>query len=148
MKALKMLGVLLIGILVVSCAFGYAAKTETITFWTWVPTDIQYKAIETAFNKKYPDIKIEFWRGELPDFQKKLQVAMAAGEGPDVMGMQVGGMLNQYANFLMPVKPMADAKWGKGWENKLSSAWRMSTFSRLMVTFCLIADNWLLYRNR
>jgi raffinose/stachyose/melibiose transport system substrate-binding protein len=121
MKAAKMLGVLLIGILIFSCVFGYAAKTETITFWSWVPTDIQYKAIEAAFNKKYPDIKVEFWRGELPDYQKKLQVAMAAGEGPDVMGMQVGGMLSQYANFLMPVKPLADTKWGKGWENKLST---------------------------
>jgi raffinose/stachyose/melibiose transport system substrate-binding protein len=95
-----------------------AAQT-TITWWTWVPTTIQYKAIAAAFEKKYPDIKIDFWRGEFPDYQKKLQVAMAAGEGPDVMGMQVGGMLDQYSQFLMPIQPLADANWGKGWESKL-----------------------------
>jgi ABC-type glycerol-3-phosphate transport system substrate-binding protein len=121
LRMAKLFGlVLLIGILIV-CTVGYAAKSETITYWTWVPTDIQYKTIEAAFTKKYPDIKIDFWRGELPDYQKKLQVAMAAGEGPDVLGLQVGGMLSQYANFLMPVKPLADSKLGKGWENKLSS---------------------------
>lgn len=123
MKATKIrlvLGSALVLCLLIVGAAGYAAKTETITYWSWVPTDIQYKTIETAFAKKYPNIKIEYWRGELPDYQKKLQVAMAAGEGPDVLGMQVGGMLNQYANFLMPIQQLADKNWGKGWEKKLS----------------------------
>ena len=118
---LKLCGVLALAVILIAGGIGYAAKTETVSYWTWVPTDIQYKAIEAAFAKKYPNIKIEFWRGELPDFQKKLQVAMAAGEGPDVLGMQVGGMLNQYANFLMPIRSLANSKWGKSWENKLSA---------------------------
>lgn len=95
---------------------------KTITYWTWVPTDSQWKLCYDAFQKKYPNIKVEFWRGEKPDYDKKLQVAMAAGQGPDVLGMQVGAMLKQYEKNLEPIKPLADSKWGSGWESKLSEA--------------------------
>lgn len=98
------------------------AEAKTITYWTWVPTDAQWKLCNDAFSKKYPSIKVDFWRGELPDYQKKLQVAMAAGEGPDVLGMQVGAMQKQYEKYLEPIKPLADSKWGSGWEDKLSAA--------------------------
>jgi len=96
------------------------AEEETITYWTWVPTDLQWKDYEAAFAEKYPNIKVEFWTGELADYQVKLQVAIAAGEGPDVIGMQAGGMLNQYSEFLLPIKPIADEKWGEDWESKLN----------------------------
>ena len=97
-------------------------EAKTISFWTWVPTDAQWKLCNDTFSKKYPNIKVDFWRGELPDYQKKLQVAMAAGEGPDVLGMQVGAMQKQYEKYLEPVKPLADSKWGSGWQDKLSAA--------------------------
>ncbi|MFB9279524.1 ABC transporter substrate-binding protein [Cohnella cellulosilytica] len=95
-----------------------SGKQETVTFWSWVPTDIQSKKVIEAFEAANPDIKVEYWRGEQTDFQKKLQVAIGAGEGPDLMGMQVGGMLNQYASMLEPIQPLADEKWGAGWEEK------------------------------
>lgn len=110
-----------LGCILAVAAAGSACAQTVVTWWTWVPTDIQYQAIKKAFETKYPDIRIEFWRGELPDYQKKLQVAMMAGEGPDVLGMQIGGMLNQYSRFLLPIKPEADQKWGKGWETQLTS---------------------------
>ncbi|WP_219835729.1 ABC transporter substrate-binding protein [Paenibacillus sp. R14(2021)] len=97
-------------------------QQETVTFWSWVPTDIQSKKVIEEFEKQNPNIKVDYWRGEQSDFQKKLQVAIAAGEGPDLMGMQVGGMLNQYANTLEPIKPMADDKWGAGWEDQFVSS--------------------------
>jgi raffinose/stachyose/melibiose transport system substrate-binding protein len=106
------------GIVVVAVTGSLFAKT-VVTWWTWVPTDIQGQAIKKAFEAENPDIELDFWRGELPDYQKKLQVAMMAGEGPDVLGMQIGGMLNQYSRFLLPVQAAADKRWGKGWESML-----------------------------
>lgn len=103
-------------------ATGTTKGKTTVTFWSWVPIDVQAKALIADFEQKNPDIKVDYWRGELPDYQKKLQVAIAAGEGPDLMGMQVGGMLNQYAPYLEPVKPLADKNWGAGWEDKLIPA--------------------------
>lgn len=55
-----------------------------LTFWTWQPTDAQWKSIYAAFQKKYPNIKINWWRtSEMADYQKKLQTSMAGGEGPE-----------------------------------------------------------------
>jgi len=110
----------LLGCILALAVTGSACAETVVTWWTWVPTDIQYQAIKKAFETKYPDIRIDFWRGEMPDYQKKLQVAMMAGEGPDVVGMQIGGMLNQYSRFLLPVQQIADTKWGKGWEAQLT----------------------------
>lgn len=99
-------------------ASGGGQEQVTITFWSWVPTDIQSKKVIEEFEAENPNIKVDYWRGEQTDFQKKLQVAIAANEGPDLMGMQVGGMLNQYASSLEPIQAMADEKWGTGWEDK------------------------------
>lgn len=91
-------------------------EKQKVVFWSWQPTDKQIAALEPAFEAAYPDIDLEYWRGELPDYQKKLQVAIASGEGPDLMGMQTGAMLNQYAKFLEPLGPVADEAFGAGWE--------------------------------
>lgn len=115
--------VLSIGLILAGC--GNGSKDEgsedgktTIEFWSWLP-EYQIKGLVEAFEKEHPDIKVEYWRGELPDYQQKLQVSMAAGEGPDVLGMQVGGMLNTYSEFLEPIKPLADENVGEGWEDTL-----------------------------
>ena len=92
----------------------------TIKYWTWVPTDIQMGKVLDAFSKKYPNIKVEPYVAEGGTLWNKLQVALQAGEGPDVMGMQVGGKLNQFASLLEPLKPLADKNWGTGWENNFA----------------------------
>lgn len=88
----------------------------TISYWTWVPTDDQMDKVIEEFQKENPNIKVEAYVAEGSSWQSKLQVAMQAGEGPDVMGMQVGSMLNQYASLLEPLKSYADKYWGADWE--------------------------------
>ncbi|MGO4693733.1 ABC transporter substrate-binding protein [Paenibacillus sp. 2TAB26] len=99
-----------------------STEQQTVTFWSWVPTDVQAEKAIAAFEAANPNIKVDYWRGEQTDFQKKLQVAMAANEGPDLLGMQVGGMLNQYANTLEPIEALADTNWGTGWQDKFVKA--------------------------
>lgn len=95
-------------------------ESVTIKYWTWVPTDIQMKKVLEAFSKKYPNIKVEPYVIGDNSYWNKLQVAMQAGEGPDVIGMQVGGKLNQFASLLEPLKPLADKNWGAGWEKNFA----------------------------
>lgn len=96
-------------------------KTK-ITFWTWTPTDSQFEEIKAAFEKKYPDIEIEWWRtAEMSDYQKKVQVALAGGEGPDLFGVQVGSMLNEYAKFAEPMDALAD-EYMEGWADTISES--------------------------
>ncbi|TPR56879.1 ABC transporter substrate-binding protein [Enterococcus sp. OL5] len=93
---------------------------KKVTFWTWTPTESQFKQLKKSFDEKYPDIEIDWWRtAELSDYQKKLQVALAGGEGPDVFGVQVGSMLEQYSRFAQPMDELAD-KYMDGWKDKIA----------------------------
>lgn len=103
-----------------------SGKTEDgktkITFWTWTPTDSQFEELKAAFEKKYPDIEIDWWRtAEMSDYQKKVQVALAGGEGPDLFGVQVGSMLNEYSKFAEPMDGLAD-KYMDGWQDTISES--------------------------
>lgn len=93
------------------------AERQKVVWWSWQPSDKVMEELIPAFEKAHPEIELEYWRGELPDYQKKLQVAIASGEGPDVMGVQVGAMLNQYAKFLEPLEPVAENMMGAGWQD-------------------------------
>lgn len=92
-------------------------ERQKVVWWSWQPSDKVMEELLPAFEKAHPEIELEYWRGELPDYQKKLQVAIASGEGPDIMGVQVGAMLNQYAKFLEPMEPAAEEIMGSDWEN-------------------------------
>ncbi len=60
-----------------------------ITFWTW--TTDTYDDIIKAFNKTYPNIKVNKVVLETGDLHNKLQTTLAAGEGaPDVSMVEIG----------------------------------------------------------
>ncbi|MBO0991695.1 ABC transporter substrate-binding protein [Bacillus sp. SD088] len=65
-----------------------------INFWTWTP-DIYEKVVE-AFNKDYPDIKVNVIEVEFGELHDKLQTTLAAGKGsPDVSQVEQG----QFARY-------------------------------------------------
>lgn len=101
-----------------------AAKTAgpvTIELWGWVPTTTQWPKVYAEFQKEFPKIKIDYWRGEMTAYESKLQVAMAGGEGPDVLGLQPG-LVTKYQDFLQNLAPYAKASDGSNWKNDLVSA--------------------------
>lgn len=99
---------------------GTADDPVTLTFWTWQPTDAQWETIYDAFQKEYPNIKIDWWRtSEMADYQKKLQTAMAGGEGPDVFGVQAGSTVEQYGRFAEDMKELAD-EYMPDWESQVA----------------------------
>jgi raffinose/stachyose/melibiose transport system substrate-binding protein len=98
-----------------------ASAKQTITFWTWLPTKDQFRTLQSEFAKKYPNITIKWsYTPDFANYQKKLQVALASGEGPDLFGTQVGSMLDQYERFTAPMAPLAD-KHMPGWKDKIAS---------------------------
>lgn len=80
----------------------------TLTFWSWLPTTIQWDDMVTSFEAENPDIKIDYTRTEQSDYLEKLQVAIASGTGPDIFGLTTGTMVNQYAPFCAPMDTLAD----------------------------------------
>lgn len=97
------------------------AAPVTITLWGSVPTDSQWKAVYAEWQKEYPNITIDYWRGESSDYEKKLQVAMAGGQGPDVLWLQPSD-ITKYQSFLDPLDDYASRDFGANWKDQLSSA--------------------------
>lgn len=103
---------------------GASAEPVTISFWKWIPTEgLQTDSLVEAWNKQYPNIKLNITHvGESEAHFQKLSAALAAGEGPTILALQVGARANQYKEFCEPLKPLAEAKWGADWENKFLAA--------------------------
>ena len=98
-----------------------ATAKQKITFWTWAPTPEQFAVLQKQFAKEYPDTTIE-WNNtaDLDAYKKKLQVALAGGEGPDLFGVQTGSMLEEYSRFTAPMSTLAD-QYMAGWKDKITA---------------------------
>jgi len=99
-----------------------AAGKITLTYWPIVPTIAHWKTVGPAWSKTHPNIRIEYsTAASRAEFEKKRQVAMAAGEGPDLLEVWRGSDIEHYAKMLEPLKPWADKSLGAGWEKQFAS---------------------------
>ena len=61
-----------------------SAEPCTLSFLAWYPQE-KYQPILDAFEKEYPDIKIEFqYAAPVADYLEKMQVLTSTGEMPDL----------------------------------------------------------------
>jgi ABC-type glycerol-3-phosphate transport system substrate-binding protein len=91
-----------------------------VTFQTWNPGPDNFAEIEKAFEAKNPDIDIEFIFVPYTDHIQKLKIDLAAGEGPDVFGLQIGASIAEFHNFLVELTPYARKEWNN-WPADVSS---------------------------
>src|SRR4051794_20147800 len=61
---------------------GGSATSGTVNWWGWTPTDVATaKSYVAEFNKKYPDIKVNYKLVSIPDWQAALRPALASNSG-------------------------------------------------------------------
>lgn len=96
-----------------------AGKEITISMWKWIPVEgVQMDAIMEAWNEEHPEIHLDVVNaGSSEDVFQKYSSALPAGEGPTIMGMQVGSRANQFKDFCEPLAAYAEDKWGENWED-------------------------------
>ena len=76
---------------------GGSATSGTVNWWGWTPTDTATaNGYIAAFNKEYPDIKVNFKLVSIPDWQAALTPALRSDSGPDVFDMQPGSYVASY----------------------------------------------------
>ncbi|CAG7646837.1 ABC transporter substrate-binding protein [Actinacidiphila bryophytorum] len=96
---------------------GEGSGKGKIVFWDnngGVRTDV-WKQIIAAFEKKYPDIQVEYVGIPIADVQKKYDTAIAGGGLPDVGGVGTAYLANMVAqNALEPVGDRIDGSDLKG----------------------------------
>lgn len=98
-----------------------STTSGTVNWWGWTPTDTatanQYIS---AFNKKYPNIKVNYKLVNISDWVAALRPALVSGNGPDVFDMQPGAYVTQFKGFAEDAKPLAQQALGAGWESKIA----------------------------
>lgn len=104
-----------------SAATSAAQEPVTLTFWSWLPTTVDWGDMVTAFETENPNIKVDYTRTEQDDYFEKLQVAMASGTGPDLFCLTTGPMVDQYATFCDPMGALADSNM-PDWKDVISTA--------------------------
>ena len=73
-----------------------SATSGTVNWWGWTPTDTATaKGYIAAFNKEYPDIKVNYKLVAISDWQAALPPALRSDGGPDVFDMQPGAYVSQ-----------------------------------------------------
>jgi ABC-type glycerol-3-phosphate transport system substrate-binding protein len=100
----------------------------TIIFRTWQPgPGGHWDEVMKDWDAKKTNIKIDLQHVDYSDHIQSLKVTMASGEGPDLLGLQVGAIMKEFQEFIVDVAPRAVASWGADWEKKFLPAFLEQT---------------------
>jgi raffinose/stachyose/melibiose transport system substrate-binding protein len=102
---------------------GGSATSGTVNWWGWTPTDTATaNGYIAAFNREYPDIKVNFKLVSIPDWQAALTPALRSDSGPDVFDMQPGAYVQKYGSFAEDMTPVITKALGEDWQSKVAPA--------------------------
>jgi raffinose/stachyose/melibiose transport system substrate-binding protein len=100
-----------------------SATSGTVNWWGWTPTDTATaNGYIAAFNKEFPDIKVNYKLVSIPDWQAALTPALRSDSGPDVFDMQPGSYVNKYKSFTEDLTPVVTKALGDDWQSKVAPA--------------------------
>lgn len=98
-----------------------SATSGTINWWGWTPTNTdEAKQFIAAFNKEYPDIKVNFKLIGISDYQAAMRPALASNSGPDVFDLQPGAYVQQFGSYAEDLAPTAEKALGSDWKSKIA----------------------------
>ncbi len=98
-----------------------SAISGTINWWGWTPTDSELANAEiAAFNKQYPNIKVNFKLITITDWVAALRPALVSGAGPDVFEIQPGAYVTEFNSFAQNLAPLAQQALGSNWKTKVA----------------------------
>ncbi|MGI5516121.1 ABC transporter substrate-binding protein [Streptomyces sp. CA-106131] len=80
----------------------------TVNWVGWSPTVEEAPAYIAAFNKVYPNVKVNFKLTQYQDYGASLRPALASGAGPDVFDIQPGLITQQYGQYAIDLNGAAE----------------------------------------
>jgi ABC-type glycerol-3-phosphate transport system substrate-binding protein len=94
-----------------ACGSGSGAGVTTVTFWTHThpPMIALNKKIIAEYEKKHPNIKIDYQTIPNDEFGTKMLTSMSNGTGPDLLNMDDSALRGEYIpkRLLAPMDPAA-----------------------------------------
>lgn len=102
---------------------GGSATSGTVNWWGWTPTDTATaNGYIAAFNKEFPDIKVNYKLVSIPDWQAALTPALRSDSGPDVFDMQPGAYVKKFGPLAEDLAPVMAKALGEDWQSKVAPA--------------------------
>lgn len=99
---------------------GGSATSGTINWWGWTPELNTASTYIKAFNKQYPNIKVNYKQVAIANWEAALRPALSSSSGPDVFGMQPGSYVQEFGSFAEDLTPVAKKALGADWKSKLA----------------------------
>ncbi|GAA3853720.1 ABC transporter substrate-binding protein [Tessaracoccus defluvii] len=127
---------------------GSAAGQQVVTFWSWNPDATSGQPYIEAFEKAHPDIKIEHRFIQYSDYVNTTQLALQSGSGPDVFGLQVGALTNQFAPLAADLTPALEEKFGADWADKLISVKQLSVGDQQVAVPWMVTGGGIMWANQ
>ena len=94
----------------------------TLTLWTWAwpeaPADTQ---LQNAFQAAVPEVTLQVKKFPYPDYTTALRTGVPNGTAGDVLHLQTGSMIKQYAQYLEPLDSYASDAYGADWRKQFLS---------------------------
>ncbi|MFT4221235.1 MAG: ABC transporter substrate-binding protein [Microbacterium sp.] len=120
----------------------------TITWWTWNPD--QETAVEyiDAFEKEHSGITIDHRFIQYSDYVNTVQLALTSGTGPDVFGLQVGALTEQFAPLAADLAPAAEEALGADWADKLTAVDQLQVDGKQVGLPWMITGGGLVWANQ
>jgi ABC-type glycerol-3-phosphate transport system substrate-binding protein len=97
------------------------ATSGTVNWWGWTPTDETIaNSYISAFNKVYPNIKVNYKLVSITNWPSVLRPALVSGTGPDVFDMQPGAYVSEFGSFAENLAPLYQSALGSSWKSKIA----------------------------
>lgn len=94
----------------------------TLTLWTWAwpeaPADAE---LQKAFETAVPEVSLSVKKFPYPDYTTALRTGVPNGTAGDVLHLQTGSMIKQYAQYLVPLDSYAAEAYGDDWRKQFLS---------------------------
>ena len=120
----------------------------SITWWSWNPDDSTAPQWISAFQADHPDIQVEHRFIQYTDYVNAVRLAATSETGPDVFGLQVGALTNQFAPVTTDLAPLAEKNIGADWKDKLLQTEQLQVEGKQVGLPWMITGGGLIWYNK
>ncbi len=97
-----------------------SATSGTVNWYGWTPELATAKQYISAFEKKYPKIKVNYKQITIANYEATMRPALASSNGPDVFDIQPGAYVTEFGGFAEDLTPVVKKTLGASWKSKVA----------------------------
>lgn len=122
--------------------------STTIRFWSWNPDENTVQPYIEAFEASHDNIKVEHRFIQYSDYVNTTQLALQSDSGPDVFGLQVGALTNQFAPLAEDLAPVMDEALGADWRDQVTATDQLAVDGKQVALPWMITGGGLVWANQ